>query len=177
MARPSKLTPEVQERICQAIRAGNYYEAACAYAGIDYSTFRRWIVKGEKAKSGKYHNFCEAIKRAEHEAEVRMVAQWQKHMPENWQAIATFLERRYPDRWGRRMDVRQDIKQEVKGQVTQRYEYDITQRIIADPETARLADQLLQRVANSDAGMVRTHNKPWTMAAIRPPVAPEPEDS
>lgn len=66
---------------------------------------------------------------------------------------------------------------EVKGQVTQRYEYDITQKIITDPETAKLADQLLQRAANSDTGMVRTHNKPWTMAAIRPPVAPEPEDS
>ena len=68
-------------------------------------------------------------------------------------------------------------KQEVQGQVTQRYEYDITQKIITDPEAAELADQLLQRAANSDTGMVRTHNKPWTMAAIRPPVAPEPEDS
>ena len=68
-------------------------------------------------------------------------------------------------------------KQEVQGQVTKRYEYDITQKIITDPEAAELADQLLQRAANSDTGMVRTHNKPWTMAAIRPPVAPEPEDS
>ena len=81
MGRPSKLTPEVQERICQAIRAGNYYEAACAYAGIGYSTFRVWMIKGEKAKSGKYREFLEAVTRAEHEAEVRMVAQWQKHMP------------------------------------------------------------------------------------------------
>ena len=151
MGRPSKLTPDVQERICQAIRAGNYYEAACAYAGIDYSTFRRWIIKGEKAKSGKYHDFCEAIKKAEHEAEVRMVAQWQKHMPENWQAIATFLERRFPDRWGRRMDVRQDIKQEVQGQVTQRHEYDITHRI---EQYADIYRQLARRgvFCGSDAG-------------------------
>ena len=65
------------------------------------------IRSGErKAKSGKYREFMEAIKKAEHEAEVRMVAMWQKHMPENWQAIATFLERRYPDRWGRkRLDI------------------------------------------------------------------------
>jgi len=66
---------------------------------------------------------------------------------------------------------------EVKGQVTQRYEYDITQRIISDPETAKLADQLLKRTANSDAGMVRTHNKPWPVAAVRPSVTPEPEDT
>jgi len=68
-------------------------------------------------------------------------------------------------------------RQALEGQVTQRYEYDITQKIITDPEAAELADQLLQRAANSDTGMVRTHNKPWTMAAIRPPVALEPEDS
>ena len=106
MARPSKLTPEVTKRLTEAIRAGNYYEAACAYAGIAYSTFREWMVKGEKAKSGKYREFMEAVKKAEHEAEVRMVAMWQKHMPDNWQAIATFLERRYPERWGRkRLDI------------------------------------------------------------------------
>ena len=101
------MTPEVQEKICQAIRAGNYYETACrGYAGIAYSTFREWMVRGEKAKSGKYREFMEAVKKAEHEAEVRMVAMWQKHMPDNWQAIATFLERRYPDRWGRkRLDI------------------------------------------------------------------------
>ncbi len=102
MARPSKLTPEVTKRLTEAIRAGNYYEAACGYAGIGYSTFRAWMVRGEEAKSGKYREFMESIKKAEQEAEVRMVAMWQKHMPDNWQAIATFLERRYPDRWGRR---------------------------------------------------------------------------
>jgi len=40
--------------------------------------------KGETAKSGKYREFFEAITRAEYEAEVRMVALWQKHMPEDY---------------------------------------------------------------------------------------------
>jgi len=62
--------------------------------------------KGETAKSGKYREFFEAITRAEYEAEVRMVALWQKHMPEDYRAIRDFLERRYPDRWGRkRLDI------------------------------------------------------------------------
>jgi len=35
-----------------------------------------------------------------------MVALWQKHMPEDYRAIRDFLERRYPDRWGRkRLDI------------------------------------------------------------------------
>jgi len=129
MGRPSKLTPEVTKRLVEAIRAGNYYEAACAYAGIGYSTFRVWMIKGEKAKSGKYREFIEAIKKAEYEAEARMVALWQEHMPEDYRAIRDFLERRYPERWGKRLDVKQDIKQKVQGQVTVRHEYDITHRI------------------------------------------------
>ena len=32
--RPTKLTPDVQEKIVQAIRAGNYIETAAAYAGV-----------------------------------------------------------------------------------------------------------------------------------------------
>ena len=152
MARPSKLTPEITKRLIEAIRAGNYYEAACAYAGIHYSTFRKWMQKGETAKSGKFREFFEAIMQAEYEAEARMVALWQKHMPEDYRAIRDFLERRYPERWGKRVDVKQNIKQEVQGQVTQKYEYDITQRIISDPEAVQLAEQLLRRTAYSDAG-------------------------
>ena len=56
--------------------------------------------KGETAKSGKFREFFEAVTRAEYEVEVRMVALWQKHMPEDYRAIRDFLERRYPDRWG-----------------------------------------------------------------------------
>jgi len=91
----------VQKRLCDAIRAGNYYEAACAYAGIDYSTFRRWMKKGEEQKRGKYREFCEAVTRAELEAEARLVAQWQQHMPNDYRAIRDFLERRFPERWSK----------------------------------------------------------------------------
>lgn len=107
--RPSKLTSEVKARLVQAIEAGNYYEAACGYAGITYTTFRNWMIKGENAKSGKYREFFEAITRAETVAEVRMVAQWQQHMPEDYRAIRDFLERRFPERWGRKDKVQQEI--------------------------------------------------------------------
>ena len=107
--RPTKLTSEVQARLVQAIEAGNYYEAACGYAGITYTTFRNWMIKGENAKSGKYHEFFDAITRAEAVAEVRMVAQWQQHMPEDYRAIRDFLERRFPERWGRKDKVQQEI--------------------------------------------------------------------
>ena len=52
MGRPSKLTPECQARIVQAIEVGATYELAAGYGGISYETFRRWMNAGEKAKSG-----------------------------------------------------------------------------------------------------------------------------
>jgi hypothetical protein len=94
------LTPDVQHRICSAIEAGNYYEAACAYGGVTYQTFQNWLARGEAARSGIYFDFLEAVKKAEANAEVTVVAQWRQQIPANWQAARDFLARRFPSRWG-----------------------------------------------------------------------------
>lgn len=101
MGRPEKLTPEVQERLVQAVRAGNFYEAACGYARITYRSFRNWMVQGEASKSGKYFQLFQAVTQAELEAEARMVSQWQAHMPSDYRAIRDFLERRHSKRWSK----------------------------------------------------------------------------
>jgi hypothetical protein len=100
IGRPTKLTPAVQQRLVQAVADGNYREAACAYAGIGWSTFSRWMQRGEAARSGPFRELWEAIQEAEAEAEFRVVGQWQQQIPENWQAARDFLARRYPERWG-----------------------------------------------------------------------------
>ena len=100
--RKTKLTPETQERIVSAIRAGNYANVAAEYAGIGETTFYRWLQEGSEAEDGIYRDFREAVKTAEREAEVRAVAMVQKAMPDNWTAAMTYLERKHPGRWGRR---------------------------------------------------------------------------
>ena len=110
--RNSKLTPEVHEKIVTALRAGNYSKVAAEYAGIGESTFYRWLQKGRAAKRGMYREFADAVQQAEREAEIRAVAILQRHMEDNWQAAMTFLERKFPERWGRRdhLDVSVDSK-------------------------------------------------------------------
>lgn len=49
--RPLKLTPKVRESICLAIEQGATYEIACGYAGVSYSAFRNWILRGEAERS------------------------------------------------------------------------------------------------------------------------------
>ncbi len=115
MGRPDKLTPDRQQKLIEAIVAGNYYETACAVAGVDYSTFRRWMQRGGDEPQGKYREFFEALTRAEAEAEMQAVAIWQRAMPDDWRAAQMFLERRHPDRWGKQSKL--DVKQEVSGQM------------------------------------------------------------
>lgn len=95
----------MHEKIITAIRAGNYAQVAAVYAGIGERTYYRWMELGERAKAGRYRQFWQAVNAAEGEAEVRAVAIIQKQMPANWRAAMTYLERKHPRRWGRRVDV------------------------------------------------------------------------
>ena len=107
--RRSKLTPEVHDKIVAAIRAGNYAKVAAEYAGISERTFYTWIQRGSEETDGIYTRFAEAVQRATSEAEVRAVAMVQQHMADSWQAAMTFLERRCPQRWGRRDRIQVEI--------------------------------------------------------------------
>lgn len=78
MARPTKLTPEVIERICNGIRHGLTYQDAARHAGIGKSTFYRWKAKAENAKSGLFRELREAIKKANVEAEGHLLGIIQK---------------------------------------------------------------------------------------------------
>ena len=58
--------------------------------------------RGEREKEGsKYFQFWQAIKDAESAAEAEAVAQVRLASRESWQAGMTWLERKFPDRWGR----------------------------------------------------------------------------
>ena len=109
-----KLTPEMQNKIVQAIRGGNYIEIAARYAGIDPATFWTWMKKGEAEASGIYHNFHNAIKDAEALSEAEAVAQVRlaSRDPRNWAAGMTWLERRFQTRWSR--TDRQEHSGEIK---------------------------------------------------------------
>ena len=111
---PSKLTPERQDRIVSAVKAGNYLETAARFAGIDPSTLHGWMAKGRTEVASRdnghdpdpmqdvYVNLLEAVEGAKAEAEVRAVAMIQRAAADGtWSAAAWYLERSAPYRWGR----------------------------------------------------------------------------
>lgn len=98
------------------LAAGNSYEVACAAAGIDYATFRRWMVRGKAQTEGKFREFCEVITRAEAQAEAQAVAIIRKAGETDWRAAMWWLERRHSERWSPHS--RLSVTQRTTGQLT-----------------------------------------------------------
>lgn len=101
MARPTKLTKDVQKRIVQAIKLGSTYKLAAQYGGITYKTFNEWMKLGEDSEEGDFSEFCDAIKKAEGEAVTKWLRTIEHASADSWQAAAWKLERRYPQDYGR----------------------------------------------------------------------------
>lgn len=110
---PAKYTEEILNQIVEAIRHGNYYETAAAYAGIDSDTLRRWMKWGRQGRDQMLIDFLEKVKQAKAEAEVRDLRYIGLAAEKNWFAAAWRLERRYPNRWGRQ-------RLEITGNITLR---------------------------------------------------------
>ena len=109
---PSKLTPEVQKRIIDAMKLGSTKELAAAYGGISRRSLYNWIEKGETQKSGIYYDFRKAMEQAEGERVARWLAIINKAAQnDNWTSAAWLLERTRPDDYGRnRVDVHTESK-------------------------------------------------------------------
>lgn len=121
LGRPTKLTDEVQKKILDAVRAGIWLDQAAALAGIAASSLFLWVDKGQRALEladleereligveKVYADFSESLKKARAEAEARNITLVQQAASDGtWQAAAWFLERSFPNRWGRkdRMEV------------------------------------------------------------------------
>jgi transposase-like protein len=108
MARPTKLTPAVREKIVQAVAACSSYRAAALYAGVADSTLRSWLARG-RAEQGAtkrvrgeapYVELVASLERAAAIAEVRAAGQIAKAGETDWRAMAWFLERRDPETFG-----------------------------------------------------------------------------
>ena len=106
--RPVTLTPDIAERICAHIAAGNYFATACGLVGVKEGTARQWLRNGQGKNAKRKGNnapefvqFAEAVRYAEAQCEAFQVQEMQKAGKGDWKYYMTFLERKFPERWGR----------------------------------------------------------------------------
>mgnify|MGYP000872490159 FL=1 len=120
-----KLTPELIEKLIPSIEAGNYIETVCQAHGISRNTYYLWLKKGESAKAKTiYRYFYDMVKDAEARAEQKLIEEWRDKLKESPTNYKDFLERRYPERWGKKEthvveggDQKKPIKLQVEGNI------------------------------------------------------------
>ena len=117
MGKKSKLTRPLCNEFCKAIENGASILAACGHVNIVESTYYRWYNKGRDAKRNtKFKKFYEAVEIAKNKAlynfEGRIVNEADNG---TWTAAAWWLERRYPEIYGKK--VKQEIDSKVEAEV------------------------------------------------------------
>jgi len=93
---------DVWQKLNQAISVGMYIQDACVFAGISDRQFRRWR---ELAQLGvePYASRWQEINRSEAQGVLRHLLNIQTAGNNgSWQASAWILERKYPDKFGKR---------------------------------------------------------------------------
>jgi len=110
--RPTRLTPELQATILGALQEGAYIATACALVAVDEVVFYRWMRMGKDRPGSVFGAFRQAVKRALAFAEIEDLRAV-KAGRQNWQARAWRLERRWPARYGRRVEVASVVNAEM----------------------------------------------------------------
>lgn len=99
------LDESVWQRLNQAISVGAYIEDACVFAGISSRQFRRWRELAEQGIE-PYAERWEEINKSESQSIVRNLFNIQNASNNGtWQASAWLLERKYPEKYGRKETV------------------------------------------------------------------------
>ena len=98
------ITPEITEKIVQALRIGSHLNTACTYAGVPPATFTEWLRHGRDGWE-PYVDLVEKIDMAIAEGEMRDIARLDAAGDKYHQALMFKLERRWPDRWGEKKEI------------------------------------------------------------------------
>jgi len=139
VGRPDGLTEETERRILAIVRTGVGLAVAAEAAGISRSTLHRWRTRGVREERGRFSEFEASLRRAEAEAEARLVAVIARAGDQHWQAAAWLLPRRFRDRWALGPEARRPGAEPLP---TPGGESDLD---ASDPETRRALSELLRR--------------------------------
>ena len=103
MGNKTKLTRARCEKICEGVLKGNYISTVCKSVGISTSTYRNWKKRGELGEE-PYATFLEKVTECEAQAEMDILSVIYTSAIDqgNWLSSAWILERKYPNRFGKR---------------------------------------------------------------------------
>lgn len=135
--------------IIDALKAGNFRVTSAHLGDVCYDTMLAWVKRGmdadaldragESVKQSEriYLNFLRDVKKAEAHAQAvhvqRIVTASQS--PKHWTASAWFLERKFPQEWGRKDRVEHDTPGGQPLQVEHEHNLNLSNLSLADLKT------------------------------------------
>jgi transposase len=138
MARPSKLTPEIQQRIGDNIALGLTYRLAAESVGITYKTLNEWNQKGQTEKSGKYYQFAQHIKKCNADGARKLLERLNEAAKAGDTRICMWvLERRFSEDFGRKVYKKTNV---VSENLNQNVEIVVT-------ETDKIRGKILEKLS------------------------------
>ncbi len=149
MARPTKLTPEIQTLIGENIALGLTYGLAANAAGITYETLNQWLKRGQTDKSGKYYRFYKHIKKCSADAAKALLERINEAAKAgNTQMCSWILERRFSEYFGRRVYrktnvVAENLNQNVNVEIIVQDTDAIREEILAKFDLVEESNELL----------------------------------
>jgi hypothetical protein len=103
MARPSKVTDSLIEQFCSILRYTWSIETTIKKTGIGRASFYRWKQRVSQGKGTPMEGrFIREVDMVEGGMKLVMEVRLAQHFDEDWRAIAWWLERKYPQEYGRR---------------------------------------------------------------------------
>lgn len=152
---PTKLTPELQAKICQVLELCNVLEDAALFCGLSRTTVFMWMQKGREQGHGKYRDFFDAVETAKAKRRISINTQMIVHGKRHWQAMAWQAERTDPQHFGLRVKVQ--VNEELE-RMLDKLEQNLT------PQEYERA---LQAIAQSDSSGEETFEGPGGESAGR----------
>ncbi len=113
MPRPSKLTPEIQQKIGENVSLGLTYSLAASAAGVTYQSLNSWLKRGQTEKSGIYNQFFKHIQKCNADGARKLLERLNDAAAAgNCQVCMWILERRFPEEFARRQYRKMNIVSE-----------------------------------------------------------------
>lgn len=150
--RPTKLNKSRSENILAAISKGATMETAARITGISTVTLDRWLLRGRQPDAPKiYRDFVRDFEKAVATWELSLIKSIETAASDGtWTAAAWLLERRFPDRWGKRerLDVRQTTVVSKLGELKR-------EELLADEKIIEAIEVVSERLDDNESDNIR----------------------
>jgi transposase len=144
---PTKCTPEIQEIMLESVSMGLPIRFACDRAGISHTAHYEWLQKAEEGLQ-PYADYAYAMKKAKADAVLVRLSRIDAAAEAGaWQADMTYLERVYPEEFGRREAHSVAIGQDPDLGPVQTVS---ALAVLSDPQACELANALIARLSGGD---------------------------